>query len=159
MDMSDCAMRAACLKKLMMEIENETHLNFTGDDFNSRLRIQKTVYLLKVLGVKPYSEYDFGYYVRGPYSPDLARDYYSDSEDRLHDPCPTVPRREMDIVIQAANKGNNFLEAVATLHIAWATNPGISGAETISMVRELKPAISGKLSEAWQFLQSHRMVN
>lgn len=159
MDMSDCAMRATCLKNLMREIENATHLNFTGDDFNSRLRIQKTVYLLKVLGVKPYSDYDFGHYVRGPYSPDLARDYYSDSDDHLDGSCPIIPRDKMDIVILAANKGNNFLEAVATLHIAWTTNPGITGPETIDMVRELKPALTNKLPEAWQFLQSHRMVD
>ncbi len=156
--MNEYAMRAACLKKLMRAIERETHLNFTGDDFNSRLRIQKTVYLLKVLGVRPYSEYDFGYYVRGPYSPDLAKDYYSEADD-TNDPCPIIPEYEMGIVIDAANKGNNFLEAVATLHIAWVTNPGISGTDTIKMVRELKPALSSKLPEAWRFLQSHRMVH
>ena len=44
--------------------------------FNERLRVQKAVFLLKHLGVAPFTDYDFTLYVHGPYSPTLATDYY-----------------------------------------------------------------------------------
>lgn len=43
------------------------------ENFDSRLRIQKVIYLLKVAGY-PF-EYDFRLYIRGPYSTELADDY------------------------------------------------------------------------------------
>jgi len=51
------------------------------DGLESRLKLQKAVLLLKHLGVAPFTSYDFNLYVRGPYSPDLARDYYSMEKD------------------------------------------------------------------------------
>jgi uncharacterized protein YwgA len=42
----------------------------------ARLKVQKAVFLLKSLNVKPFSGYGFNLYIRGPYSPSLAADYY-----------------------------------------------------------------------------------
>ena len=44
--------------------------------FSERLKIQKAVSLLKHLGVEPFKGYTFGRYLRGPYAPELANDYY-----------------------------------------------------------------------------------
>src|SRR5438445_2603540 len=44
-------------------------------DLAARKRIQKAVYLAQSAGV-PLG-YDFGWYKRGPYSPSLARSYFS----------------------------------------------------------------------------------
>ena len=44
------------------------------DDVNARKEKQKAVYLAKILGVD--LGYSYGWYVRGPYSPSLANDYY-----------------------------------------------------------------------------------
>ena len=41
-----------------------------------RLRVQKAVFLLRYLKVEPFTGYDFDVYLRGPYSPELASDYY-----------------------------------------------------------------------------------
>jgi uncharacterized protein YwgA len=40
------------------------------------LRVQKAVFLLKHLSIKPFTDYEFDMYLRGPYSPSLAEDYY-----------------------------------------------------------------------------------
>jgi hypothetical protein len=49
------------------------------DRFEHRLIAQKLVYLLKLKGVA--FAYPFHLYVRGPYSPDLAREYYEHADE------------------------------------------------------------------------------
>ena len=44
------------------------------DDVDARKEKQKAIYLAKILGVD--LGYSYGWYVRGPYSPSLANDYY-----------------------------------------------------------------------------------
>lgn len=44
------------------------------DNFNQRKTIQKAVYLGQLTGVD--LSYRFGWYLKGPYSPSLAEDYY-----------------------------------------------------------------------------------
>ncbi len=53
---------------------------FNVNRFDHRLRLQKLVYLAKTLDV-PNLEYDFNLYLRGPYSPELADDYYHLDKD------------------------------------------------------------------------------
>jgi len=48
-----------------------------ASSFVSRLKIQKAVFLLKHLGVEAFNSYNFQLYLRGPYSPNLASDYYN----------------------------------------------------------------------------------
>jgi uncharacterized protein YwgA len=45
--------------------------------FNERLKMQKATFLLKHLGVAPFTSYNFSLYLRGPYSPTLAKEYYA----------------------------------------------------------------------------------
>lgn len=147
------------LSYILSKLERETGLNFAGSDFNSRLRIQKSVYLLKVLDVPPFTGYDFGYYIRGPYSPSLAKDYYSivGKFEILTD--ANIPFDKERIVIEAANRGNRFLEAVATLHFAWTINGRPDRETVLKIVKELKPSLNDKLPEAWQFLVENGLLN
>jgi uncharacterized protein YwgA len=48
------------------------------DNFEDRKRFQKSVYLGQIAGVD--LGYRYGWYVKGPYSTDLTRDYYAMSE-------------------------------------------------------------------------------
>jgi hypothetical protein len=45
------------------------------DDFPSRLKLQKTIYLAQAAGVQ--LGYQFQWYLRGPYSPGLTRDAFA----------------------------------------------------------------------------------
>lgn len=72
-------MRAERLKTLggfVEALRKTIGFNFNVNRFDHRLRLQKLVYLAKVLGV-PRLDYNFNLYLRGPYSPQLAEDYYS----------------------------------------------------------------------------------
>jgi len=49
-------------------------IRINNDSFESRMKAQKLAYIIQsLLGKHLYS---FNFYVRGPYSPDLARDYF-----------------------------------------------------------------------------------
>jgi uncharacterized protein YwgA len=61
----------ACFREIGFEMDKE--------QYEHRLIAQKTVYLLKMKGI-PF-EYGFNLYVRGPYSPAFANEYYAHSDD------------------------------------------------------------------------------
>jgi len=56
----------SCLKTL----EFKPHIK----KFEDRLILQKVIYLLKLNGVD--TGFDYGFYIRGPYSPELTREMY-----------------------------------------------------------------------------------
>jgi len=57
-------------------LEEEMGWNFDLDEFDDRLRLQKFVFLASSYGFE--HDYSYGMHLRGPYSPPLAQDYYSD---------------------------------------------------------------------------------
>jgi len=61
----------ACLKVLDFHFDNTL--------FEHRLIIQKVIFLLQLKGF--HLGYPYGLYVRGPYSPSLASDYYHQKEE------------------------------------------------------------------------------
>ena len=67
--------RKDLLKSFISFLESSGIFEFDVEDFESRLRLQKYVYLAKIFG------FDLGYlfnlYIYGPYSSELANDYYS----------------------------------------------------------------------------------
>lgn len=66
--MGDIRKVIACLKELGLKKP-------TIDNFQDRLVIQKVVYLLQLKGIK--MGFNYGLYIRGPYSPDLSKELYS----------------------------------------------------------------------------------
>ncbi len=50
--------------------------------FETRVRVQKLVYLLRDI-IPEFKEYDFSLYIRGPYSPELADDYYKIINEKI----------------------------------------------------------------------------
>jgi uncharacterized protein YwgA len=56
------------------------------DTVEDRKRVQKAVYLAQAAGAN--LGYDYNWYVKGPYSPDLANDYYKLSEALLVNDIP-----------------------------------------------------------------------
>jgi len=65
------------LKKLLGYLK-ELKLKPNVDNFQDRLVIQKTVCLLEMMGLD--LDYHFSLYVRGPYSPGLTEELYSNKE-------------------------------------------------------------------------------
>jgi uncharacterized protein YwgA len=62
---------------------------------NDRIRVQKAIYLAQAAGAD--LGYDYNWYVHGPYSPELANDYYKLSEAIFMKQIPgTDPEVHMD---------------------------------------------------------------
>jgi len=88
--------RRAEILSSFVKFLSEAGFRFDLEDFDSRLKLQKYVFLARKFGLD--LGYKFSMYIRGPYSPDLAQDYYN------------LPERGADIPDSFDRKG--FLELV-----------------------------------------------
>ncbi len=128
-----------------------------------RIRIQKLVYLLKAGGYTPARDFAFNLYVNGPYSPELAKVYYSTGDAGLKSipPATDLPGPLLTTVVEANAHGIAFLEALTTtidLVTSLRTNRA-SGATSAGLVwaRSIKPHIKAEVwREVEEFLQTHK---
>ena len=142
------------LAGIMNTVSSETGITLNAKDFRGRLRIQKTVYLLKAMGFEAVSDYDFNSYIRGPYSRDLAKHYYH-LEENPKDIRFDLPSSYKKILYEALERGDDFIEAVATLDIIRRINPTSSVEEIKEFVSNRKPYLKDIIPEAWGFLNDH----
>lgn len=90
---------------------------FNVNNFYSRLRLQKYVYLAKFFGFE--HEYFYNLYLRGPYSSQLADDYYKLTDIDKWKELPEVgfnPERFIELV---RGKDHNWLEIATTILFLW----------------------------------------
>jgi uncharacterized protein YwgA len=85
------------------------------EGFNNRFRIQKYVLIARRLGLIN-RDYDYDIYIKGPYSSELANEYYN------YEPCKydiSMMKEKADTFLSIVNdKDNNWLEIASTaLHI------------------------------------------
>jgi uncharacterized protein YwgA len=135
-----------------------------AETFDSRLRIQKSVYLLKALGSATAKKYSFSDYFHGPYAPNLAKEYYALKEAgklrgaspraRVHNPLDG----KLAIVAEAVRRGNPFLEAATTLHSIASLNPDASMAEVHRTFSSVKPRLVSRFEEALGFLKANQLI-
>ena len=124
-----------------------TKLNVNS--FKDRLLMQKGCFVLNRMGVDP--KYRFDLYIRGPYSSELAGDYY----DLLNGTGMTYETdvdpghiRELSVLI---DKGTPFLEAYATLGLVLSYNPGLDTDRLIEFVTDMKPHLKKEIREASEY--------
>jgi len=127
---------AAFIKFLKRKID----FNFNISDFNSRLRLQKYVFIAKFFGLD--LGYNFNLYIHGPYSPELANDYY-----RIGDNLEKYEEHSLDFEKDAfieliRNKNEEWLEAAAT--ILMVSEDSCKKDIVIKIVQEIKPRFSKK---------------
>lgn len=153
-------MDSEALAPVLRRLEIETGEDFTARSFSSRLRIQKSIYLLQAQGFSPSDrKYGFNNYIRGPYSPSLARDYYeiretTDTSEGIEaESADDIPEPHLTHVVDAVNKGNDFLEAAATLHSVAKRNETTNEDLLVTFVENLKPELGTVLPEAHRFLE------
>ena len=76
--------------------------NFDMDDFDGRLRFQKTIQLLQSFGID--LGYYYNWYLRGPYCPDLAKDGFE-----LKDVIKKIPKLAIEFAeADDQTRYNNF---------------------------------------------------
>jgi uncharacterized protein YwgA len=92
-------------------------LNILGDSeehFNNRLKLQKYVFLAKYYGVDMH--YNYNMYRHGPYSPELAEDYYVLAKhSQLYDAKSKSLYIPDDFFNLISNKNVEWLEVASTL--------------------------------------------
>ena len=96
------------LKAFVQFLENHCGFTFNVNRFNHRIMLQKYVFIAKSLGWP--NDYAYNLYIRGPYSPDLAKDYYN------LDGCPTVD--EDKTPIRSLDK-ERFARAISGKNVEW----------------------------------------
>lgn len=142
------------LAATLSQLSKSTGQSFDPSDFSKRLRIQKSIYLLKALGYGPVSKYLFGSYLRGPYSPQLAADYFALAPGTVQKTVPArIPPNYLSPVVDAVTRGNDFLEAAATLRLYRQRNRNSDKAVIFGLVAYQKPHLEHHLEGAWAFLE------
>ena len=144
---------SAELAGMLARIEEATRKRFNPRSFDGRLRIQKAIYLLKSMGHPVARHYRYNMYLRGPYSPELTRDYYQLMEREIRPIDVEINDIMLTVVRDAVARGDGFLEAVATVHSIYKTNAPLGDRENIiRMARSIKPQLHHHYDDAWEFL-------
>lgn len=145
------------------------------DRFVDRLAVQKSIYLLQVLGLD--LRYHYSWYLRGPYSPELTRDAFEISEPR--NPIHEVAKRyelgphaieTLDAFTKLAVECRprdieqpRWLECLASLHYL-VLNTGLADTTFESVFKELvrrKPEFQNEremVRKAWACLGERRLL-
>jgi uncharacterized protein YwgA len=144
--------RAAALRGIYAALGREMRT----ETFEDRLRIQKEVYMMRLHpDLKPYLPFDFNMYVRGPYSPDLAKAYYTDAQpDRVE-----VTDSAAEYAHEILGMDTQMLEAMATLVEICnmnTGNPEFTIEDGLRMLVSIKPSLEKIASEALNTLGSLR---
>jgi len=116
--------------------------------FEERLRIQKAAFLLKHLEVKPFTSYDFNLYLRGPYSPSLAADYYKLGDMTLEDfVSPRFkPNRKAERLLKwFISHPSEWLEVASSIISIRERYPSVKNEEVYSLLRLSKPWVNRTL--------------
>lgn len=148
------------LKQFLERLEQEAQVAFSPGSFQGRLRIQKVVYLLQAMGETAGRKFGFSVYYRGPYSPMLAKAYYGrlPGSFAVGQSQDDIPPETIKALAQAADQGNDFLEAASTLH-AYGKRPNYGKEEAMNVVERMKPHLDIETIEAaWGFLSQHGLV-
>ncbi len=114
------------------------------NSFYDRLTMQKGCYILNSWGYGP--RYRYGLYVRGPYSKELADDYY---EMKGSVPTDTdLPSNVIDSLKGIFGKGLGYAEAYATVLLVKNNSPGASKESILKRALDLKPNLVEEVKEA-----------
>lgn len=104
--------------------------------------------------MKEMMHYGFSYYVRGPYSTELAKDYYVLQSGQVTPKDVHIPSGMIDVIKQCLNKGDDFIEAVSTLHSIAKIRKSRDKSDVIEAARSMKPELSQVYDQAWDFVKA-----
>lgn len=123
------------------------HLGVTAraidGDFSARFRLQKAGFLLKHLGVAPFTELGYGLYIHGPYSSTLAQWYYSAKPGGEADLEPDVLAK-LDWFM---DHNDSWVELASAIMALKGTPAGISDRDLPGALRVSKPWVTDPMTE------------
>jgi len=123
------------LNDFIKHLEGCGIFKFKVNIFNNRLKLQKYVFLARRYG------FDLGYsynlYIHGPYSPDLAKDYYALSESPIeHNGTPLPDARFIKLI---KRKSEWWLELAATVAMVFDRYWDVKDEMVVKLVKDSKP--------------------
>jgi uncharacterized protein YwgA len=149
--------RAIALKLILDELDTNTI-----STVEQRMEVQKAVYLTQAVGI--HLGYSYGWYVRGPYSPALTRDYYN-----LSDAAPANAslqaaaqakleqvKRIMNTPIDGLRRPQK-LELLASLHYLIKSS-GMSEAAARKHLIQVKPHLATHASRGTEVLKAEGLI-
>ncbi len=154
--------RMVALGGLLLRIGNFNGHNYEKN-FDSRLVLQKTVYLMQQFGLN--IGYSFSWYLRGPYSPNLTRDAYELTKSNYEIPVKFADRNkeqrfcEFLEFINPISNNSYYLEKLAVTHFLYTMYPTLSKGEIYSKVRKKIPSVSlNDFNQMLKLLRSHNLI-
>jgi hypothetical protein len=123
------------------------HLGVTAraidGSFSARFRVQKAAFLLKHLGVKPFSDLGFSLYIHGPYSPTLAGWYYKAKPEGEADLDPEILSK-LDWFM---SNNDGWIELASAIISLKGSRHGISDGDLPGALRVSKPWVTDHMAE------------
>lgn len=120
-------------------INKEALVSEGEEGFRSRLRLQKAAYLLKRMGVEPFKSYEFNIYLRGPYSPELAKTYYGELKDYSE---PDISDDKFDVFKWYMEHDDKWLEIASSILLILERYPDMGEKELLSLLKSSKPWVT-----------------
>ena len=125
-------------------IDRSRLLDDSDEAFEFRLKVQKAAYLLRYLGISPFNNYSFGIYLYGPYSPDLAKDYYNGTPLEFTADKNIIQKLEWFV----KHSDSRWLEVASSILYIYDRYSEMSKENVLSLLRLSKPWITDKLFES-----------
>lgn len=137
---------------------------FSMDEFDDRMRLQKTVYLLQAFGIN--RGYQFGWYLRGPYCSLAAMDGFD-----LRGVYSEIPDGRTVFTTQKANeafdrfcsfvrdKNTAYLEIAASIHHLRQSGTGGSDDRIKRTVGQKRPEFTqGQVEQVWRDMSGAGLI-
>ncbi len=135
-------------RNLIAAVSKAVEHKLDVNKFDDRLAIQKGCYILNNWGYGP--EYRYSLYIRGPYSSELADDYYEIGADESD--STDVPPAVIEHLSEIFEKGLPYVEAYATVMLIMVNNPGLPARDIRQMAIDVKPHLESEVVEASTYL-------
>ena len=110
--------------------------------YRDRLIMQKGCYLLNTWGYGPFYRYKL--FIRGPYSSELADDYYEVND--LGE-TTSIPEEKIAELAKILEKGDRYVEAYATVLLVKANNPGRTNEVIFNKAVDIEPKLISEVKE------------
>ena len=130
--------------------------------FQNRLKIQKSVYLLQAWGIN--LDYDFNFYLQGPYSTELTKDAFQmpdfTSIDVFRFPDEATEKKLEEFIefIEPHKDDIEWLKIAASLHLLNKLYSTQSKQEIIKRLVNLKFVNEKKTLSIWDELVARKLV-
>jgi len=145
------------LSEFVRTLERLLDWEFDLEDFDDRVRLQKYVFLADEFGFE--HGYNYNMYHYGPYSPDVAREYYEEEfEDQKENSRTTDKLDSERFVDLVSDRSRVWLEVAATVRSLYRrySRQDVKGSkeEAIQKAAEIKKADLADVEEIFTSLQN-----